>query len=365
LDLVGTGLIDPRLKKPLGGITTRIVNRPGAEINTNSNVQSSCPRGQKACCYDEDIDLSVFGRTCLQPGPRVERWQQGCNERVGPSSGVKQCGTRDYSRPVQGLAHGTSSPGEFPWTCLILNTNNDFIGSCALIPDNSGNDNRQGTRKVLTAAHKLKDVRSPSELKVRIGEWDASGFNDPEKYNHQEYEVDNFINAPRYNSRRLSNDVALLTLRSFVDLSSPYVNTACLPSCRDQFDFTFSNGTGTRCWVAGWGKDEFDGSFQFLQRKVDLPLVSSTSCEPKLKQGLNNQRSGSGNRFSLDSSEICAGGVEGKDACTGDGGSPLVCQASSGRWTVVGLVTWGVGCASDIPGVYARVSHFTSWIDQN
>merc|ERR1719422_2793539 len=26
----------------------------------------------------------------------------------------------------------------------------------------------------------------------------------------------------------------------------------------------------------------------------------------------------------------------GKDACTGDGGSPLVCQAQSGRWTVVG-----------------------------
>merc|ERR1712213_66031 len=46
-----------------------------------------------------------------------------------------------------------------------------------------------------------------------------------------------------------------------------------------------------------------------------------------------------------------------KDACTGDGGSPLVCQRLSGRWTVVGLVTWGVGCASDVPGVYARMSH--------
>merc|ERR1712029_365286 len=28
--------------------------------------------------------------------------------------------------------------------------------------------------------------------------------------------------------------------------------------------------------------------------------------------------------------------------------SPL-CQGLSGRWTVVGLVTWGVGCASDVP----------------
>merc|ERR1712013_653147 len=38
----------------------------------------------------------------------------------------------------------------------------------------------------------------------------------------------------------------------------------------------------------------------------------------------------------IDPSEICAGAEVGKDACTGDGGSPLVCQAKSGRWTVMG-----------------------------
>merc|ERR1712020_737202 len=88
-------------------------------------------------------------------------------------------------------------------------------------------------------------------------------------------------------------------------------------------------------------------------------------CNNKLKSALNAQRAGSGNRFSLSQSEICAGGQVGKDACTGDGGSPLVCQGQSGRWTVVGLVTWGVGCASDVPGVYARMSHFTQWINEN
>merc|ERR1712048_1396430 len=61
---------------------------------------------------------------------------------------------------------------------------------------------------------------------------------------------------------------------------------------------------------------------------------------------------------------LCWGEV-GKDACTGDGGSPLVCQAQSGRWTVVGLVSWGIGCASDLPGVYVDIAHYRDWINAN
>merc|ERR1711872_1002148 len=84
-------------------------------------------------------------------------------------------------------------------------------------------------------------------------------------------------------------------------------------------------------------------------RIVNRPQASTNT------NALNNQRRGVGDRFTLSPSEICAGAEVGKDACTGDGGSPLVCQAKSGRWTVMGLVTWGVGCASDVPGVYARI----------
>ena len=129
--------------------------------------------------------------------------------------------------------------------------------------------------------------------------------------------------------------------------------------------FLLSNGTGVRCHVAGWGKDEFTGNFQFIQHKVDLPLVDDFTCNSALKRALNSKRPGVGDRFQLDSSEICAGGEIGKDACTGDGGSPLVCQAQSGRWTVVGLVSWGIGCASELPGVYVDVAHYRDWINAN
>ena len=41
----------------------------------------------------------------------------------------------------------------------------------------------------------------------------------------------------------------------------PKYSYACLPSEHDI-------APGTKCWTAGWGKDEFSGSFQFIQHKV-------------------------------------------------------------------------------------------------
>jgi len=143
-----------------GDINVRIVNRPPVE-ELPSNF---CLARQKICCQDLSVDLSVFGRsTCAPPLPAVQQsplvpWTQGCTE--SPAIGGQECGTRQYEGPVAGLAHGESSPGEFPWTCLILSQTNDFVGSCVVIPNDSRNDNNLGTRKILTAAHKLNSIGS-------------------------------------------------------------------------------------------------------------------------------------------------------------------------------------------------------------
>jgi secreted trypsin-like serine protease len=66
---------------------------------------------------------------------------------------------------------------------------------------------------------------------------------------------------------------------------------------------------------------------------------------------------------------LCAEGGSKYDACQGDSGGPLIIKGDdSTSDALVGVVTWGAGCAEDIseifPGVYSRVSSALSWIEQ-
>ena len=161
--------------------------------------------------------------------------------------------------------------------------------------------------------------------------------------------------------------LTVLKLTETIDLSSSsLVSAACYPTCDDMFDAEFQNGTGTRCWVSGWGKDSLDdGGFGTTLRKVDVPVVSNGKCEPALKRALRDAGKERLSRIlRLHESEMCAGGEADKDACKGDGGAPLVCEGASGRWYVVGLVAWGEGCGRPgVPGAYVRVSYYRDFID--
>ncbi|GIY83964.1 phenoloxidase-activating factor 2 [Caerostris extrusa] len=99
------------------------------------------------------------------------------------------------------------------------------------------------------------------------------------------------------------------------------------------------------------------GEYQNVLKEVDVPVVSRALCSTELRS------TNLGPDFQLHPGFLCAGGEAGKDACTGDGGSPLVCT-SNGLWYVVGLVSWGIGCGQPgIPGVYINVLYYVDWIN--
>jgi hypothetical protein len=362
---------------PDGDIGSRIVNRPTEISQEQKQQEFYCETNERACCYDSTSTLNnvVSQSRCItrtRPTTKNVFWSQRCSEREPQNirRGEKRCGERRF-REISGKKQGQANPAEFPWACLALDQNNNFLGSCAIIPDNRFNDVRSGTDRVIMAAHKLKDIRQNDQVKIRVIEYDASGFQQTENNKHEEYQVDDIVIHPQFDRTRLSHDIAVLKvvtrpdgfggIKGRIDLTSTDdINAACLPGCNDQFNYQFNNGTGVRCWVAGWGKDGKGGKFQTIQNKVDVPLMRSSECQRKMKTALGFD---AGRNFQLSESEVCAGGEEGKDACDGDGGAPLVCQSKDNRWNVVGLVTWGVDCArKGVPGVYANVYNMLDFI---
>jgi len=236
--------------------------------------------------------------------------------------------------------------GEYPWQAALLKRigpqDSLYVCGGVLISPNF----------ILTAAHCIKENR-PEDLKVRLGEWDV--HREDEFYPYVERFVQDIIIHPDFFPGNLVNDIAIIRLENPVDFSAsgPHIMPACLP---DSFD----NFVGQKCWVTGWGKNSFgqQGEYQSVLKEVDLPVISPGDCEHSLRS------TRLGRMYQLHPGFLCAGGERGKDACEGDGGSPLVCEVPGGGWKVAGLVSWGIGCGQPgIPGVYANVAVYRNWID--
>lgn len=107
--------------------------------------------------------------------------------------------------------------------------------------------------------------------------------------------------------------------------------------------------TGADLRIMGYGTTSSGGSSSNVLLEATVQAISDTDC--------SSAYSGFDSTVML-----CAGiaNVGGIDACQGDSGGPLV-DVSSG--TLVGVVSWGFGCAdANFPGVYAEVSAVASWI---
>jgi len=231
--------------------------------------------------------------------------------------------------------------GEMPWQGIVFNKANTYKCGATLV----------GDRYLLTVAHCVHK-ETADNLRVRLGEWQINGFD--EILSYEDISVAEVIVHPKFNERKVWNNMAILVLSHPVKFSF-HINRICLPNSPFQFP------AGKRCVISGWGKDTFSGSFRQIIKKVDVPLVEFNKCEEQL------QKTRLSSYFQLHESYICAGGEPGKDACTGDGGGPLFCYDDVlQRHVLVGLTAWGIGCGEPgVPAVYSGIEQNRDFISQH
>ena len=145
----------------------------------------------------------------------------------------------------------------------------------------------------------------------------------------------------------MDNDITLIKLQrpseyAPIDLDQPGDNTW--------------HEVGTNLVTAGWGILSAGGGTPDKAQHVTVPVVpdcADTNYGPSVGIEYNPE------------TMVCAGTV-GLDACQGDSGGPLFGVAPTGARTLVGIVSFGIGCAAaGFPGVYARVQSYTDWICSN
>ena len=179
-------------------------------------------------------------------------------------------------------------------------------------------------------------------MEVRLGEHRRSLNSDSTLT--KDFDVDFWLLHPSHGSPKMhSNDIALVRLAEEADIS--VYTPACLPPP----NWLFTDQMGL---LTGWGCTTNGGSkADTLQELDNLPIVSDASCSSSIG-------SIPGYSGSVTSDMLCAGGEAGKDGCQGDSGGPLVVENNStSQNTLVGAVSWGIGCARDgLPGLYAEVS---------
>lgn len=232
-----------------------------------------------------------------------------------------------------------SVPNSWPWQVDLLT-----------LVNGSANHNCGGSlidrNWIVTSAHCFDSYNKTSNWEIRLGEHDETKHDGYE----QIIEAERIFIHPRYITASHGNmtgdyDVALIKLKRPA-LFHKRVHSVCLPTADTKFI------VGQACYVTGWGRTSENSTYSKVLREVQVPLVDHVICNAS-NNGIIPKR------------YFCAGvPAGGIDACGGDSGGPLVCPNKEGAFVLIGIVTWGVGCARPNKyGVYNDVRQMLPFIN--
>jgi len=219
--------------------------------------------------------------------------------------------------------------GEFPWQVQVQKYGSHWCGG-TLLDD----------QWVLSAAHCFEDTRM-SIYQFVLGQHNKFTNEGTE----QTFSASKIIRHKNYVNGGVKYDIVLIKLNGRARFNE-YVRTACMPSHNENFVGE------SNCIVSGWGALREGSGGPTILNAVQKPVISNSVC----KQAYYN----------IYDYNICGGFAQGgKDACQGDSGGPYVCKKAGQPWKIVGVVSWGHGCARPGKyGVYSSVPYFYNWIKE-
>jgi secreted trypsin-like serine protease len=197
---------------------------------------------------------------------------------------------------------------------------------------------------VLTAAHCIDKAKIEKGYRVRLG---AKNIASEEGVT---YRIDRMIRHGHYNDSLNLNDIALVHIVADAGTNERLarrISTIRLNEGPELDD-------GLAVSAMGWGDtDPIEGP-DHVKLSPELLVVDlkTLPCKPAY-EGTNPETT---------PDMLCAG-APGRDTCQGDSGGPLI--MSLGDPVLVGIVSWGIECASGRrPGVYVRIdgTHYLDWI---
>ncbi|KAJ1974959.1 hypothetical protein H4R35_003371 [Dimargaris xerosporica] len=261
----------------------------------------------------------------------------GAHRRTHDPRALSQRGGSSFESMERIVGGNQAMPREFPFAGLltVYYKGSTFLCGSSLITP----------RYVITAGHCVtQDKRTVGSSDVAVG----LGSNDVDSLTS--YRVSKITVHPNYDPSSVSNDVALLRLRTSITLDNN-LNTVTISSANltDEEEFT----------AIGWGKTSSNGTVSDTLREVNVTSGPSDDCQ-MVNPEFNSENG----------TQICTARNRGRDTCQGDSGGPLLYPDSSGTYQLAGITSYGytpnsesAECGTDsVVAFYTHVNYYTNWI---